>query len=97
MTWDDQKNINKFSRLHATFTDLEEEIHVLRREREDLYDLNVELELMDDETIMYVSHGWTDGLTTQHQVPNWRYIYEHDAERGVGTARKRLKTGGRRA
>ena len=36
VTWEDQQNINKFSRLHATFTDIEEEIQVRRREREDL-------------------------------------------------------------
>ena len=54
VTWEDQQNINKFSRLHATFTDIEEEIQVRRREREDLDDLSMELELMDeDATVMY--------------------------------------------
>ena len=56
VTWEDQQNINKFSRLHATFTDIEEEIQVRRREREDLDDLSMELELMDeDATVMYLS------------------------------------------
>lgn len=62
MTWEDQQNINKFSRLHATFTDIEEEIQVRRREREDLDDLSMELELMDeDATVMYqVGEAYVD-------------------------------------
>lgn len=53
VTWEDQQSINRFSRLHAMFSDLEDEIKARRREREDLEDLNLELELMDDETILY--------------------------------------------
>ena len=62
VTWEDQQNINKFSRLHATFTDIEEEIQVRRREREDLDDLSMELELMDeDATVMYqVGEAYVD-------------------------------------
>lgn len=55
MTWEDQQSINKFSRLHATYTNMEDEIRVRRREREDLDDLSMELELMDeDDTVLYV-------------------------------------------
>jgi len=62
VTWVDQQNINKFSRLHATFTDIEEEIQVRRREREDLDDRSLELELMDeDATVMYqVGEAYVD-------------------------------------
>ena len=55
VTWEDQQNINRFSRLHAAYTDMEDEIRARRREREDLDDLSTELELMDeDDTILYV-------------------------------------------
>ena len=43
MTWEDQQRINKFSRLHAIYSDLEDEIKARRTEREDLEDLSLEL------------------------------------------------------
>ncbi|WFD24063.1 hypothetical protein MEQU1_002760 [Malassezia equina] len=53
VTWEDQQRINKFSRLHAMFSDLEDEIKARRTEREDLDDLSLELELREDEMILY--------------------------------------------
>lgn len=54
VTWEDQQKINRFSRLHAMFSDLEDELQMRKTEREDLDELSMELELMDDETILYV-------------------------------------------
>lgn len=54
VTWEDQQRINKFSRLHAMFSDLEDEIKARRTEREDLEDLSLELEMMEGETILCV-------------------------------------------
>ncbi|WFD27955.1 hypothetical protein MNAN1_002963 [Malassezia nana] len=56
VTWEDQQRINKFSRLHAMFSDLEDEIKARRTEREDLEDLSLELEMMEGETILWVLH-----------------------------------------
>lgn len=63
MTWEDQQRINKFSRLHAIYSDLEDEIKARRTEREDLEDLSLELELREDEIILYV--GYYRRLTQQ--------------------------------
>lgn len=63
MTWEDQQRINKFSRLHAIYSDLEDEIKARRTEREDLEDLSLELELREDEMILYV--GYYRRLTQQ--------------------------------
>lgn len=63
MTWEDQQRINKFSRLHAIYSDLEDEIKARRTEREDLEDLSLELELREDEMILYV--GYCRILTQQ--------------------------------
>lgn len=54
MSWEDQQRINRFSRLHATFSDVEEELAARRTEREELDDLGMELELLDGEKILYV-------------------------------------------
>jgi len=63
VTWEDQQRINKFSRLHAIYSDLEDEIKARRTEREDLEDLSLELELREDEMILYV--GYYRRLTQQ--------------------------------
>ncbi|KAI3623846.1 hypothetical protein CBS14141_003545 [Malassezia furfur] len=49
VSWEDQQQINRFSRLHATFSDVEEELKARRTEREELEDLGMELELLDGE------------------------------------------------
>lgn len=54
VSWEDQQRINRFSRLHATFSDVEEELKARRTEREELDDLGMELELLEDERILYV-------------------------------------------
>ena len=48
MSWADQQRINRFSRLHARFSDVEEELKARRTEREELEDLGMELELLSD-------------------------------------------------
>ncbi|WFD07998.1 hypothetical protein MVES1_003367 [Malassezia vespertilionis] len=54
VTWEDQERINKFSRLHAALADVEEEMQVRRTEREELEDLGLEIELLDDDTVLCV-------------------------------------------
>ncbi|WFD43694.1 hypothetical protein MPSI1_002358 [Malassezia psittaci] len=53
VSWADQQRINRFSRLHARFSDVEEELKARRTEREELEDLGMELELLSDERILY--------------------------------------------
>ena len=52
MSWADQQRINRFSRLHARFSDVEEELKARRTEREELEDLGMELELLSDERVL---------------------------------------------
>lgn len=47
--------INRFSRLNSTFSDVEDELKAKRAEREELEDLGLELELMEDEDVLYLS------------------------------------------
>ena len=49
--------INRFSRLNSTFSDVEDELKAKRAEREELEDLGLELELMEDEDVLYVQHN----------------------------------------
>ncbi|WFC99925.1 hypothetical protein MYAM1_002671 [Malassezia yamatoensis] len=53
VSWADQQRINRFSRLHARFSDVEEELKARRTEREELEDLGMELELLNDERVLY--------------------------------------------
>ncbi|KAI8897229.1 Prefoldin beta-like protein [Globomyces pollinis-pini] len=54
VTWEDQNNINKFSKLNARLDVLEEELKTKTTEKEYLDDLVMELELADeDELIPY--------------------------------------------
>ncbi|WFC95460.1 hypothetical protein MBRA1_002108 [Malassezia brasiliensis] len=53
VSWEDQQQINRFSRLHATFSDVEEELKARRTEREELEDLGMELELLDGDRVLY--------------------------------------------
>ncbi|KAL2759834.1 hypothetical protein ACRALDRAFT_1074041 [Sodiomyces alcalophilus JCM 7366] len=46
---EDQDKINKFSRLHQRQLVIEEELQSKNKEKEDLDDLNVELELIDED------------------------------------------------
>ncbi|KAI0133420.1 Prefoldin, subunit 4 [Hypoxylon sp. NC0597] len=51
---EDQDKINKFSRLHQRELNLEEELKVKNKEKEELEDISTELELADeDETVPY--------------------------------------------
>lgn len=49
MTWQDQTNINNFSRLNTEVTDLEEQYSEKQKENEYLEDVTTELELADDD------------------------------------------------
>ncbi|WFD02155.1 hypothetical protein MOBT1_000836 [Malassezia obtusa] len=53
VSWEDQQQINRFSRLHARSSDVEEELKARRAEREELDDLGMELELLDGERVLY--------------------------------------------
>ncbi|KAJ2161741.1 hypothetical protein GGF46_001245 [Coemansia sp. RSA 552] len=54
VTWEDQKQINEFSRLNARLETLEEEYRNQKEEMEYLDDLSMEVELMDeDEKVPY--------------------------------------------
>ncbi|KAJ3013620.1 hypothetical protein HKX48_005650 [Thoreauomyces humboldtii] len=54
VTWEDQKNINAFSRLNMRIQNLEEAYEEKKKEKEYLDDLSSELELADeDELIKY--------------------------------------------
>ncbi|KAI8823443.1 Prefoldin beta-like protein [Fimicolochytrium jonesii] len=54
VTWEDQQNINAFSRLHMRVQDLEALYEEKKKEKEYLDDLSSELELADeDEPVKY--------------------------------------------
>ncbi|KAL1921177.1 uncharacterized protein VTP21DRAFT_10893 [Calcarisporiella thermophila] len=54
VSWEDQKNINTFSKLNAKIDDLEDEYQKKKQEKEYLDDLSTELELADeDEPVKY--------------------------------------------
>ena len=46
---EDQDKINRFSRLHQRELGIEDELKVKQKEREELEDLDTELELVEDE------------------------------------------------
>ncbi|ORE04251.1 hypothetical protein BCV72DRAFT_182951, partial [Rhizopus microsporus var. microsporus] len=54
VTWIDQERINEFSKYNAKIDDLEEEYEKLKKEKEYLDDVAMELELADeDEPVRY--------------------------------------------
>jgi len=56
VTWEDQQRINTFSKLNTRMRNLEEKLEELKREKEALDDLAMELELADeDEPVLYAS------------------------------------------
>lgn len=55
MRREDQEKINRFSRLHQRELNLEEEMRVKNKEKEELDDITMELELVDeDDKVPYV-------------------------------------------
>ncbi|CAK7273588.1 hypothetical protein SEPCBS57363_005726 [Sporothrix epigloea] len=46
---EDQEKINKFSRLHQRELNLEEQLQILNKEKEELEDISTELELVDED------------------------------------------------
>ncbi|KAI3613533.1 hypothetical protein CBS9595_004366 [Malassezia furfur] len=69
VSWEDQQQINRFSRLHATFSDVEEELKARRTEREELEDLGMELELLDGDRVgeAYISMLQEEALAQLEQ------------------------------
>ncbi|KAL2912232.1 hypothetical protein HK105_208300 [Polyrhizophydium stewartii] len=54
VTWEDQRNINMFSKLNIRLESIEEQYEAKKNEKEYLDDLTVELELADeDEPVKY--------------------------------------------
>ncbi|WFD33502.1 hypothetical protein MCUN1_000315 [Malassezia cuniculi] len=49
VTWEDQQQINRFSRLNSQLADAEDELRRRRTEKEELDDLSMELELVDED------------------------------------------------
>jgi len=49
---EDQDKINKFSRLHVKETNLEEQVKIKHKEKEDLDDVSNELELADEDSVI---------------------------------------------
>ena len=57
MTWDDQKNINAFSKLSVRLERLEDRFQQKKQEKEYLDDLTTELELADEEELIKYKVG----------------------------------------
>ncbi|CAG8453555.1 1003_t:CDS:2 [Paraglomus occultum] len=54
VTWEDQQNINSFSKLVSKYNDIEEQYEHKKQEKEYIDDLALELELVDeDELVRY--------------------------------------------
>ncbi|KAI8379356.1 Prefoldin subunit 4 [Radiomyces spectabilis] len=49
VSWEDQKQINEFSKYNARIEDLEEQYEKLKQEKEYLDDVSMELELADED------------------------------------------------
>ncbi|CAG8455548.1 11471_t:CDS:2 [Ambispora leptoticha] len=57
VTWEDQQQINSFSKLNAKYSDLEEIYNAKKIEKESLEDLSSELELADDDELVKYKIG----------------------------------------
>ncbi|CAG8477757.1 14312_t:CDS:2 [Acaulospora morrowiae] len=57
VTWEDQQNINSFSKLNSKFSDLEEMYEAKKQEKEFLDDLASELELADETELVKYKIG----------------------------------------
>ncbi|KAK1412383.1 hypothetical protein QVD17_33593 [Tagetes erecta] len=53
VTWEDQKNINKFGRLNNRFHELEDEIKIAKEANENIEDASNELILTDEEVVRF--------------------------------------------
>ncbi|XP_059652794.1 probable prefoldin subunit 4 [Cornus florida] len=53
VTWEDQQNINKFSRLNNQFHELEDAINTAKETNENLEDAGNELILTDEEVVRF--------------------------------------------
>ncbi|CAA6662745.1 unnamed protein product [Spirodela intermedia] len=53
VTWEDQLNINKFSRLNNRFHELQEEIKIAKEKNENLEDASNELILTDEDIVRF--------------------------------------------
>ncbi|KAM7251484.1 hypothetical protein ACFE04_023367 [Oxalis oulophora] len=53
VTWEDQQNINKFSKLNNRFHELEDEIKTAKETNENLEDAGNELILTDEEVVRF--------------------------------------------
>ncbi|XP_038890488.1 probable prefoldin subunit 4 [Benincasa hispida] len=53
VTWEDQQNINKFSRLNNRFHELEDEIRTAKETNDNLEDASNELILSDEDVIRF--------------------------------------------
>ncbi|KAF5739260.1 prefoldin subunit 4 isoform X1 [Tripterygium wilfordii] len=53
VTWEDQQNINRFSRLNTRFHELEEEIKISKETNDNLEDAGNELILTDEEVVRF--------------------------------------------
>uniref|UniRef100_A0A1D1YDE1 Prefoldin subunit 4 n=1 Tax=Anthurium amnicola TaxID=1678845 RepID=A0A1D1YDE1_9ARAE len=53
VTWEDQQNINRFSRLNNRFHELEDEIKVAKEANENLEDAGNELILSDEDVVRF--------------------------------------------
>jgi prefoldin subunit 4 len=87
VSWEDQQNINAFSKLSATHSELEDLYADKKRELEDLDDLNTELELCDLED---ESDDENDDAETGGAFVPYR-IGDSFMNVRVGYARKRLE------
>ncbi|KAF8017840.1 hypothetical protein BT93_H2902 [Corymbia citriodora subsp. variegata] len=53
VTWEDQQNINKFSKLNNRFHELEDEIRIAKETNDNLEDASNELILTDEEVVRF--------------------------------------------
>ncbi|XP_030444220.1 probable prefoldin subunit 4 [Syzygium oleosum] len=53
VTWDDQQNINRFSKLNNRFHELEDEIRIAKETNDNLEDASNELILTDEEVVRF--------------------------------------------
>ncbi|CAD6886033.1 unnamed protein product [Tilletia controversa] len=78
VTWEDQQQINAFSRLNNRLADVEHDLKQLHDQRDACDDLNIEIELVDEDDAVLYMIG--DAFVSVHQ-PRALELLESDTAR----------------
>ncbi|KAF2466388.1 Prefoldin, subunit 4 [Lindgomyces ingoldianus] len=89
---EDQEKINKFSTLHQKETNLEDELKLKQKEKEDLEEISNELELVDEEEKVMYKIGDCFVALPQPEVLDLLSTSTEDIDKEVTAIEERLST-----